>query len=140
MNLLVDFVRNTLLNHNPLIFLLGGPKVYFWLGNEEFTGNINIGRLPLILIKNAENQYDFTSEPFHAGDRKYILQIRIIVPHFISRNSWELLENIKKQVIIALKDSSYQDFSNSSPTLAQNSLFLDIFVTFDTTFDEDLHE
>lgn len=115
---------------------------------DEFVGQVNVGRLPCIVIKEVEVDYSFDASPDHFTTRNANHIIRIIVPSFLNRHQtkYELLQRIKTaciaQLNLAANDNlEITDMRASSAVVVPYGLYLDLQITTqtssDNTFDEE---
>lgn len=114
-------------------------------GEDDMVGNTNIGRLPIVTIREVTSNYEFQAEPNHFGTRETIFIIRIYVATFGNRSEtqWKRLQDIKNACMIALTTNlniGSTDMEVLQPVISQMAVYQDIRVTTQTSYDNNYEE
>jgi hypothetical protein len=115
--------------------------VFVRFGEEDMVGNVSVGRLPVVTIREVESQYTFTAEPDHEGDRDSQFIIRIYVPTFVNRSEdrWQLLQRIKQAALSQLTQDlnlGSTDVQVAAPVITQCSIYQDVTLNTNTSYDK----
>lgn len=119
--------------------------VFVRYGEEDMTGNTSIGRLPVITIREVSSNYTFEAEPNHNGTRSSEFLVRIYVASFMNRSeaAWKSMERIKKAALASLTTTlglGTTDIRTAAPVVTQCSVYVDITITTDTSYDNTYSE
>ena len=119
--------------------------VFIRYGEDDMVGNTNIGRLPVVTIREIQSDYEFQSEPDHFGTRTSGFVIRIYVSTFGNRSNQKFneLQRIKMAILKVLTQNLNLGTTNiqvSQPIITQCSLFQDITISTETSYQNDYLE
>jgi hypothetical protein len=119
--------------------------VFVRYGEDDMVGNSNIGRLPIITIREVAVDYTFEAEPDHINSRDAEYLIRIYTPTFANRSEtkWLQLQSIKQAALKVLTDDSTlgaTDVRAEAAVITQYSIYQDIRFTTNSSNDENYSE
>lgn len=141
--ILLQRIKTALESSAQLLTLLSArpadTKIYAFFAGEAYAAQANIGRLPFVLLRDISTAYLFESEPYHGSTRRCVLEIRICVPFSVNRQqtAMEQLQQIKLEILRALKHTPYTDARTREIQQSQSVLSMVLEVDFETTYDED---
>lgn len=120
-------------------------RVFIKIGETDLVGGLNMGRLPIIQLKQVNVDYTFEAEPDHVGTRSSEFLMRLIVPSFINRSqdAYKMIERIKVASISAISKEltlGVTDVRESVPVITQAAIAVDISFTTESTYDHNYSE
>lgn len=119
--------------------------VFVRYGEVDSTGNTNVGRMPVVIIRESSVDYAFEAEPDHQGTRTSQFVVRVIVPSFLVRSEtqWKLLDRIRTAIIAVLTQKlelGPTDVSTATPVISNVSISQDITFTTESSYDKNISE
>lgn len=142
-------IKSILANSSALAIAAGvssmSNRVFVKVGEVDMTGPVNIGRLPVIYLKQLSSDYTFEAEPGHFGTRKVDYTMRILVPTFMNRSETQylLLERIKAMALEALTETlelGITDVRVDAPQVTQTATAMDVIFTSESSYDSNYDE
>jgi hypothetical protein len=145
----ISQIKTTLSSSSTLAIAAGvgsmSNRVFVSVGEIDMTGQLNIGRLPLIYLKEITSEYVFDAEPNHIGTRTVDYSMRIIVPTFINRSETQYLtlERMKAAALSALTKNLNLGITNvrtQAPQVTQMATIMDVTFSTETSYDNNYKE
>ena len=144
-----DTIKNTIATSTVVASAAGvadwANHVFVRYGEVDSTGNTNVGRMPVVTVREATVDYAFDASPDHVGTRASQFVVRVIVPSFLvrSESQWKLLDRIRTAVIAELTQKlalGPTDVSTSTPVVSNVSISQDITLTTETSYNKTISE
>lgn len=111
---------------------------------DEFQGGINLGRLPVVLIKDLGINYELIAQPDYQLTRSGEFQVRMIVSNTLRtyQTKYEILQTAKVALIKKLLVSGLNpiNFKEEPAKLVPFGLMMDLYFTSETSGDVSMTE
>lgn len=110
--------------------------------DDDFSGPINMGRLPMVIIREVSTDYVLDAENGGTRDADFIIRIYVHVFKSRQREQSEVLHKIKQAILSELKNSGIENVDNRSTRVETTpyAMYLDITIQSQTSFGLDYGE